>query len=181
MSWTERLQLEPLLEASFDIERDILDVGWGPFGRRRILRAKNGTCNFVAQDLKGIQGKIVDGSADYALYSKESDLVTIDVRGAIEIDLKNDGKAYLYVQYINNVVLSRATLDRIGRGETVPFAQSTFIVQPRFEVGVPEGVESQTVEMLQRLVHTRVVAHAQLKPLRVEYRMYEVVNPTAAT
>lgn len=178
MPWSERLQLEDLLEADLYLEEEFLEVGNGPFGRRKVVRLKRGTATFLTRSLKGLQAK-VDAAADFALYSEQNEIVLIDVRSVLEVDLGNDGKAHIYVHYANDVRLTAEVRRQISAGRTIPFATSDFIVTPRFEVGVPEGKESPQAADLARLVHTRVIAHAELSPLRIKYRMYEVVNPTA--
>jgi|SRR5688572_1913576 len=181
MIWPERLELEPLLEARFDIDKEILDVGVGAFGSRRILRCRNGTCNFIGGGLNGYEGKVLDGSADYALYNPTEEFVLIDVRAVVEVDLRSNGKLHLYVNYANEVRLDQEMRDRLKRsGGELSYARSNFIVQPRIEVGVPQQVRNpEAIRDFQRLTYTRIVAHAQLTPLKIEYRMYEVVNRTA--
>jgi hypothetical protein len=55
---------------------------------------------------------------------------------------------------------------------------SRFITQPRFEVGEIVGGKAVPPEVL-RLNTMVTVAHAELKPLEIEYDIFQVVNEYA--
>lgn len=177
MAWDKHLQLEELLEADLYLEDEFLEVGHGPFGRRKIVRLKEGKATFLSRSLKNVTAKVVR-AADFALYSEQNEIVLIDVRSVLEVPLGNGGEAYIYVHYANEVRLTASQREVVSKHGVIPFSASDFIVTPRFEVGWPNGKESAQTADLARLVHTRVVAHAELRPFHIKYRMYEVVNPS---
>lgn len=175
MAWLKPLELEPLMTATFRLQRGI-DIGRGPFGRRMVIQVDEGAFEFVnSGPFSGVRGIILRGSADYALYGVDNQTLQVDVRAILETTFPKDVR--MLVEYTNWVRLSPLTIDRVERGELeIDFTRSRFITQPRFEVLEPEQPRPDRRFDFKRLSWTPLVAHGALSRRQIKYRIYEVVN-----
>lgn len=177
MAWLEKLDLEPLLVASIQLKSGV-DIGTGPFGRRSVVEIDSGTFRFVTtSDFAGVEGEIMPGASDHALFGLDERTVLIDVRGVMKTNAPPG--IHIAVRYQNYVPLDAQTLRNLAADGNLSFARSKFITQPRFEVGQLDGTQRNHGFDFARLMRTPIVAHGALSRRRIEYRMYEVVNRTA--
>jgi len=181
--WYERLELVPLLESKIVLDKDVLDIGEGPFGRRQVFTVKSGTFEFVNDEFSGIRGDILPMSADWAMLGKGSSEdqqnLRIDVRALLEYKDPADVECYIYASYSNVVLLTEKNQRDLTEGRIIDFDESTFIVQPLLEVGRRDTKVRPASRDLTRLNHAPVIAHGKLGANTIEYHMYEVVNRRA--
>jgi hypothetical protein len=167
------------LQVELDVPRRL---GKGPYGYRSVFAAKAGAFEFsAASDFAGFSGTLAPGPADYCLRAPPdaSRWLTCSVRGALNV--VQPQKFTIYMHYEDCVPFSDADADKLTAGGTIDFRASHFIVRPHFEVGDTDtdGVvlAKDFARRIAALNGMPLVAHARLRPLGIDYQVYEILNP----
>jgi hypothetical protein len=151
------MKLEPLLDY-YALLKPPLEVGAGRGGNRVIVEVEGG--EFEGPRLKG---RIRDlGCADWLLFDADG-AGHLDVRATFE----THDNAIIYVQYQGVLVMTDDVQKALaGEGQT-EYGDTYFMTSPRMETGD---------ERYKWLNHTVCVAQGRLRPNRVEYQVFQVVN-----
>jgi hypothetical protein len=170
------LDLRPLLTLKITLDQPIR-VGHGPYGYRSVFGGQ-GTFRFDHPEFEGFSGDLLRGPADFCLTDHTKQWLTVDVRSALRVRQPRDFTIYMH--YSGAIHFPPKVADTINQGGTIPFASSQFIVQPNFEVGDqdPNGntLPDAFRDRIRKLNGIKAVGHAQLGPLSIEYRVYEIFN-----
>ena len=151
------MKLEPLMNYHANLTQS-LAVGKGPSGNRLIVEVDGG--EFEGPKLRGTIRKA--SCADWLLLDDDGN-GHLDVRATFET---HDG-AYIYVQYFGRFVMTPAIQAALaGEGET-DYGEGRFYTNPRMESG------DERYKWVNNVV---AVAEGRLKPGRVEYRVFQVVD-----
>lgn len=150
------MKLEPLF-SYHALLREALEVGAGPYGRRLIVEVDGGA--FEGPRLRGTLRKAA--CADWLTMSE--DYGHLDVRATFE----THDQAYIYVEYTGHIELTEAVKAALGGAGQTEFEEQYFYTSPRLQTGDPRYL------WVNNLV---CVGQGRLRPGRVEYRVYAVVN-----
>ncbi|MGR8918461.1 MAG: DUF3237 domain-containing protein [Gammaproteobacteria bacterium] len=151
------MKLELLMTYHANLGESV-DIGAGAYGSRMIVEVHGGA--FEGEKLRG---KFRDaGAADWLAVGTDG-FGHLDVRATMETD---DG-AFIYLQYNGKVELTEAAAAALaGNGET-DYGDHYFFTTPRFQTG------HEKYAWMNNIV---CVSQGRLKPNRVEYNVYQVVN-----
>ncbi len=174
------LDLRLLMTLNVDLDVP-LRLGKGPYGVRNVFASKGGEFAFdPGSDYAGIRGSLVAGPADFCLRDRDTNSrwLTCDVRGTLKASQPREFAIYMH--YSNCIPFDDKDADDLTHGKTIEFQASHFLVQPHFEVGDCDldgtKFEPDFARRIMQLNGASLVAHGRLKPLGIDYRVYQVVN-----
>jgi hypothetical protein len=120
----------PTLRFAFAVKAKvgpIQDLGQTARGHRRIIDILGGEVHGPR-----LEGEILPGGADWQIVRPDG---TIEV--VARYTIRSSAGALVYVQNEGLRVASREIVERMSRGESVPFDSYRFRTAPRFETGEP--------------------------------------------
>lgn len=148
------LPVEHLLDMAVDLEPAQLIPT--PVGTRMTFVARGGTVTGP-----GIDGEILPGGGDWLLVGDDR-IGRVDVRSTIRT---HDG-ALVHCEARGVISIPPDGLARLAAGERLPFAKTYVRTTPRFETA------DERYSWLNGIV---AVAHNELSPNHVDYRVYRVL------
>ncbi|MBM4440443.1 MAG: DUF3237 domain-containing protein [Candidatus Rokubacteria bacterium] len=155
MSGASTPRLEPLMRLAVDVG-DVVSMGPGPLGERRIVPIVGGTF-----EGRGLQGEVLSGGADWQIVRHDG-VLDLDARYA----LKDRGGAVIRVVSQGYRHGPPEVLAALARGEDVDPARYFFRTIMRFETGADD---------LAWLNRTIAVATARREARRVLLSAYELL------
>ena len=149
----------PTLRFAFAIKAKvgpIQDLAQTARGHRRIIDILGGEVHGPR-----LEGEILPGGADWQIVRPDG---TIEV--VARYTIRSSAGALVYVQNEGLRVASREIVERMSRGEAVPFDSYRFRTAPRFETGEP---------LLKWLERSTFIGVAARMPDRVAIGFHEVL------